>query len=168
MDNTSYLEFHQDFYLIWLPHWESKPSTLLKQRIITVIITFRLGGHLVQISQLYRGHNVNCMCLTTTHARCGVFYVVRRRSSSKRSYVIKPEVPLSLSTFSHFDNVRSCGTLLHRGFAGSEAWSPALEGSCWIPSCPFTWVLHARCFWKEDCLKNRRIYVAVRRGQGPC
>lgn len=108
------------------------------------------------------------MRLTTTHARCGVFYVVRRRSSSKRSYIIKPEVPLSLSTFSHFDNVRSCGTLLHRGFAGSEAWSPALEGSCWISSCPFTWVLHARCFWKEDCLKNRRIYVAVRRGQGPC
>lgn len=49
---------------------------------------------------------------------CSV-YVTRMRSRHQRSFIIKPQVPPSLSTFSHFDDVRSCGTLLHRGSAGS-------------------------------------------------
>lgn len=79
-----------------------------------------------------------------------MFYVARMRSSAQRSTTIKLQVPLSLSTFSHFDHVRSCGTLLHRGSAGSQAWGPAPEGSRWIPRRTFTYVLHARCFMSTE------------------
>lgn len=66
------------------------------------------------------------------------FYVARMRGWLQRSFIIKPPVPLSLSTFSHFDNVGSCGTLLHRGSTGSQAWGPAPESPHWISSRPLT------------------------------
>lgn len=65
-------------------------------------------------------------------------HVARTRSSPHRPYIIKPQVSPSLSTFSHFDNVGSCGTLLHRSTAGAQAWGPAPQGSRWIPRGPLT------------------------------
>lgn len=65
-------------------------------------------------------------------------YVARMRVWLRRSFIIKPPVPLSLSTFSHFDNVGSCGTLLHRGSPGSQAWCPAPESPRRISGRPLT------------------------------
>ncbi|KTF84117.1 hypothetical protein cypCar_00018255 [Cyprinus carpio] len=46
----------------------------------------------------------------------------------KRHYIRAAE-PLPHSTFSHFNDVGSCGTLLHRGFASSQARVDPPEGS---------------------------------------
>lgn len=51
--------------------------------------------------------------------------------------IYKVSVASSPSTFSHFDHVGSCGPLLHRSPAGSQAWGSALQSPRWIPSCPF-------------------------------
>lgn len=64
------------------------------------------------------------------------------RSWPPQLFIIKPPSRLSLSTFSHFDNVGSCWTLLHRGSPGSEAWGSAPESPCRISSRSFTYVLH--------------------------
>lgn len=94
-------------------------------------------------------------------------YVARTRSSPERSLSIKPQVPLSPSTFSHFDHVGSCGTLLHRGSAGSQAWGSAPEGSRWIPSRPFTYVPHAWCLlFGEDALTKRAFRRLSEEGRG--
>merc|ERR1712002_82487 len=64
-----------------------------------------------------------------------------------------------MGTFSHFDHVRSCGTLLHRGSAGSQAWGPAPESSRRIPSRPLTQRLCRTC--RRRCHRHGRIVAVI-------
>lgn len=64
----------------------------------------------------------------STHAHCRRRHARRMRTLDTPWLYINRNKPPSCSTFSHFDNVGSCGTLLYGGFAGSQARGYPPEG----------------------------------------